>query len=398
MTTTMMMKLCGMLTLVSAAHAQAPAQAPAARRPIDVALCLDTSGSMNGLLDAARQNLWAIVNDLAQATPAPALRVALLTFGNNGHQKERGWVHVDQPLTDDLDAVSRALFALTTNGGEEYVARVVRTAVDELAWSQDAKALRLLIVAGNEAATQDPELDGLEMAGRAIERGILVDSIYCGNPADTLAPGWRAVAVRADGQFAAIDKDQATVVIATPFDARLAELSTSLNPTYLPFGKKGVEACENQTAQDENAAKLNPQNVAQRAYCKSWYSSSSWDLVDALAEGKVELDKIPAEELPEAMRAMTLEQKQAHVAAMGKQRKELEKEIAELHLKREKFVVEERRRQSLDGKADFEFAVRSAARSQAEAKGFAFPPPPVAAAAPVPAEGTVASPAQGTGK
>ncbi len=42
-------------------------------RTIDLAICLDTSGSMSGLIEAAKQKLWAIVNDLALVEPTPRL-------------------------------------------------------------------------------------------------------------------------------------------------------------------------------------------------------------------------------------------------------------------------------------------------------------------------------------
>ena len=83
---------------------------------------------MQGLIDAARAKLWAVVNDLALARPQPRLRVALLTYGNDGHQAENGWVRLDVPFTTDLDLVSQNLFALTTNGGTELVGRVIQRA------------------------------------------------------------------------------------------------------------------------------------------------------------------------------------------------------------------------------------------------------------------------------
>src|SRR5690606_29410391 len=125
--------------------APSPNQPPAGRRAVDLAICLDTSGSMQGLIDAARQGIWAIVNDLALAKPAPALRVALLTFGNDRHDAARGWVATQTGFTADLDLVSQKLFALTTDGGTELVGRVLQTALDELDWSTDADALRLVV-------------------------------------------------------------------------------------------------------------------------------------------------------------------------------------------------------------------------------------------------------------
>ena len=213
-------------------------------KPVDLAICLDTSGSMNGLIDAARQNIWTIVNDLALAKPAPKLRIALLTFGNNGHKKEDGWVAVQTPLTEDLDLVSEKLFALTTNGGDEYVGRVLQASLDQLQWTPDQSALKLIVVAGNEGADQDKEVDFRAMCRRAIGDGILVNSIYCGSPADQLAPVWREVATLADGQFASIDHNKGTVVVKTPFDANLTQLSANLNGHLPAVRSEGRVVCQ----------------------------------------------------------------------------------------------------------------------------------------------------------
>src|SRR6476660_6836209 len=60
-----------------------PAAGPTEKRAdIDLALCLDTSNSMDGLIDAAKQKLWDLVNTLARARPTPNLRVALYSYGN----------------------------------------------------------------------------------------------------------------------------------------------------------------------------------------------------------------------------------------------------------------------------------------------------------------------------
>jgi Skp family chaperone for outer membrane proteins len=355
-----------------AQKAAAPAPTKTATRDVDLAICLDTSGSMDGLIDAARQKIWSIVNDLALARPAPKLHVALLTYGNDGHPAELGWVRIDSPFTDDLDRISQQLFALTTNGGTEYVARVLQTAAG-LDWSRDPQALKLAIVAGNESAEQDPKVDFRTVCKQLVERGILVDSIYCGNPADEIAPAWREVARCADGQFAAIDQQNGTVTIATPFDAELATLSGAINATYLWFGKGGAEACENQKAQDANAAGANGGAAACRALTKGGcaYVARN-DLVDAVKGGRVKLEEVKREELPEKMREMSAEQRQKWVDEAAGRRAEIAKKIQALGEKREAFVSEELKRRNRDDKQSFDRAVRDAVRRQAEAKGFTF--------------------------
>src|SRR6478752_5004286 len=117
---------------------------------VDVVLCLDTSNSMDGLIDSAKRKLWAVVNDLAKIDPAPTLRVALYSYGNDTYDAKAGWVRKDLDLTGDLDAVYKQLFALTTKGGTEFVARVTRDALAGLKWADDKDALKILFVCGNE--------------------------------------------------------------------------------------------------------------------------------------------------------------------------------------------------------------------------------------------------------
>ncbi len=367
------------------AQAQHPlaTSGPPPRRDIDLAICLDTSGSMRGLLDSARQSIWAIANDLALAKPMPNLRIALLTFGNDGHQAENGWVRVDTGFTQDLDLVSQKLFALTTNGGTELVGRVLQASLERLQWTNSADALKLIVVAGNESADQDKMVPFADQCRAAIGRGIMINSIYCGNPSDNIAPGWSQVAKLADGHFHAIDQ-HGTVALKTPFDAQMAGLSASLNGTYIPVGTAGQRGSANQTLQDSNAVQMNGKAATQRAQakCTSNYFCS-WDLVDALNNKTLTLDKVKAKDLPANMREMSLAERQRHVDEMSSKRGKIQAQIKGLHGKREAWTAAERKRRQLDRGTDFESAVRRAVRGQAAGKGLRFEPPARPATAPV---------------
>lgn len=345
-----------------------------ARRTVELAICLDTSGSMDGLIEAAKLKLWDIVNDLALATPTPRLRVALLTFGNDGHLAEDGWVRVDSPLTEDLDEISRQLFALRTNGGTEYVGRVLREAGEQLEWTPSDSTLKLVVVAGNESADQDQTFRYADVCKGLISRGIMVNAIYCGNPADEIAPGWREVALLADGHYAAIDHNNGNIVIASPFDDKLAELSSTINRTYLAYGEKGAWGATNQAQQDANAQTLNSAVVAARCQSKgsALYSNEHWDLVDACRSAAFKLADVKDEDLPEPMRGKTLEQKQAIVADMAAQREAIQKEIADFSARRQAYVNEELKKHQSEEDRSFDTALRKAIRAQAMSKGFEF--------------------------
>src|SRR5688572_718979 len=151
------------LALAGSTAVTAPSPSPApepnppvpldATRPVDLVICLDTSGSMEDLLDSARARVWDIVNELSRMTPQPELRVGLVTFGSPGvASAEEGFVVLQSDLTSDLDALYGKLMALKTDGGDEMVGWALQAAVEEMSWSPDAKGLRLIFIAGNETA------------------------------------------------------------------------------------------------------------------------------------------------------------------------------------------------------------------------------------------------------
>jgi hypothetical protein len=359
-----------------------PAQSPSTTadnepRCVDLAICLDTSGSMTGLIDAARTQLWAIVNDLAMAEPTPKLRVALLTYGNDGHNPENGWVRIDAPFTTDLDEISRQLFALTTNGGTELVGRVTSRAM-QLDWHPSDDAMKLIIVAGNESADQDKQMPYHQACRNAISQGIMVNAIYCGNPRDSIAPAWRHVAKLADGHFAAIDQHNGTILISTPFDDRLAQISDALSATYVAYGENGTQAWANQIDQDANAQRMSPAAAAQRCGTKgsAIYQNTHWDLVDACRQKTVKLEDVKEEHLPEIMQPMTLQQRQNYVDQMANQRAQLQAEATELSAKRTAYVGEHMKQNAIDASRSFGHVVRTAVRQQAQAKGLRFQPEP----------------------
>ncbi len=344
-------------------------------RVVDLAICLDTSGSMEGLINAARVKLWEIVNDLALAKPTPRLRVALLTYGNDGHNAENGWVNIDIPFTEDLDLVSKQLFALTTNGGTELVGRVIKAAGERLEWTPGDDALKLIVVAGNESADQDTTFSFRDVCKATITKGVMVNSIYCGNLADDIAPAWKEVSTLADGHFASIDQNNGTVTVSTPFDDELVTLSAAINTTYVAYGAIGQQAWANQAEQDGNAASLGAAVAAQRCATKGgeMYKNEQWDLVDACKQVEFKIEDVKAEHLPENMRTMTLEQKKAYIAEVAQKRGEMQTKITELNTQRQQYVEAAMKAMAeTNNNQSFDAAIRKAIREQALSKGFKY--------------------------
>lgn len=346
------------------------------KKDVDLVICLDTSNSMDGLIDSAKQKLWAIVNELATAKPRPNLRVALYHYGNDGLKSETGWVEQLCPLTDNLDEVNEKLFKLKTRGGTEFVARVIRAATNDLKWSEQKNALKLMVVAGNEPATQDEAKYKLqEVCKASVSKGIIINTIFCGSEAEGKNSGWSDAAQWADGQFAAIDQDTGTVVVATPYDKKLLELNEKLNKTYVAYGgKKGQASRAKQAEVDQLNVQVGAPAAAERVAAKSsvLYRNAGWDVVDAVQENKLDLKTAKPETLPVEMQKMTPKEREEYVKKLTADRVAVQKEIQELSVKRDAYQKAEMEKQGLDESKSFDANLRKAIRAQGEKQGMTF--------------------------
>jgi hypothetical protein len=361
-------RLAVVLTLLAAGVARAEEDAAARPHAIDLVVCLDTSGSMEGLIDQARNQLWKLVGDLSRLEPEPDLRVALLTYGSPG-DADVGHVVLRVGLTTDLDLLYEQLFALRTSGGAEYVGRVVATALDDLTWARGG-AMRTIFVAGNESADQDREVPFREALARAAEHGIVVNAVYCGGPDDAHAAGWREVARLGKGRFSHIDHDGAPVTIATPFDEELGALSTRLNATYLFHGRDGDGRSARQAAQDHNAAGAGLAVAAERAQAKaSGLYRPDADLVSGFAEGTIRLADLEGDRLPEVLRPLDEAGRRAHLERLAQERAEIQAHVRELGRKREAYLREAQPEGSEASRA-LGAALWEGLRAQATAAGF----------------------------
>lgn len=365
------------LSLTSSVHA-APVP-PAKGQDIDVVICLDVSGSMNGLINSARAKLWDIVNDLGKVKPTPNLRVGLYSYGHTSYDKNNGWVRKEVDLTDDLDTVYQKLNALKLNGGNEYVTRVAKNAIVEQKWASTKNALRMIYVCGNEPGNQDKSTPVKEVTQLAIKKDIIINTIYCQSRSYRIDAAWKQLAQLAEGDCLVIDQDKGTVVVNTPFDAELNKLSGKLNTTYLACGTAELRQLkkEQQVEQDRNANRAGRGVGAARAATKAGglYRNARWDLVDQykLDPKKFDVTKIKTEHLPKEMQKMTNKEKLAHVKKMLDERNVLQKQIQELAKKRADYVAKERKKLNLDNDQAFDTAVRKALRKQAAKKGLEIP-------------------------
>ena len=365
----------GVLSVV--VHAAEPVvdDPPKAESLVQIALLLDTSNSMDGLIEQAKTQLWKVVNEFnnaKQGDKVPVVQVALYEYGNNNLSAGTNYIRQVLPLTRDLDKVSAELFKLTTNGGSEFCGAVIREAIDKLEWDKSSKVYKTVFIAGNEPFTQGP-VQPDEVCRSSINKGIVVNTIHCGNESDGANGGWRRGAALAEGKFLTIDQDKAVAHIEAPQDKEISKLSVELNATYVSYGAKGKEGLSNQTAQDSNAFAKAPAGAAeQRAITKSSanYYNTSWDLVDATKRGKMKLESVKDSELPEELRKLAPADRQAFIDQKQAERERLQKRIQELNKERQQFVAE---KQKASGEAKtLDTAIATTLREQAAKKEIRF--------------------------
>ena len=308
---------------------------------IQVAILLDTSGSMHGLIDQAKSRLWNIVNTLTTLKyngKEPTIEIALYEYGSYNRYKG-DYIRQITPLTTDLDLISQELFKLETGGSEEYCGTVIHKAVRELEWGNQESDMKLIYIAGNEIFEQG-KISYKTAIPEAVKRDIYVNTIHCGDSRTGLRDLWKDAATLGKGKFFNIDHNAKVRYIETPFDDEISTCNIKLNDTYIGYGKVGNEMKIRQTQQDENAQAISASNQAERAVSKSKsvYKNSSWDLVDMVKNDESKIAELKEEALPTELKNKSREEIKAFVTAKEKERESIKKEINELAAKRQAYI------------------------------------------------------------
>ena len=341
---------------------------------VQIALLLDCSNSMDGLIDQAKSQLWKIVNEMALAEyngQTPDLQIALYEYGNDGLPAQEGYIRQISQFTTDLDKISEDLFALKTNGGSEYCGQVIDVSINQLLWSASSKDLKMIFIAGNEPFTQGT-FDYKAACKKSISKGVIVNTIFCGNYQEGVTTFWKDGADLADGKYLNIDQNIKEVYVASPYDDQILKLNNQLNSTYIGYGSVGSVNKSRQVTQDNNAGAMSSETQINRAVSKSQvaYSNESWDLVDAYKKDDKKIEKLSDEELPSELKGKSKAEVKTYLDNKQKEREKIQKEINELNDKRSKFVAEKKKENSKDNTLDV--VMIKAVRELAISKNYKF--------------------------
>jgi Mg-chelatase subunit ChlD len=341
---------------------------------IDVAFCLDTTGSMSGLIEGAKQKIWTIVNTVNGAQPRPVLRIALIGYRDRGDD----YVTTKFDFTSNLETMYSHLRAFEAGGGgdtPEDVNRALNDAVNGLDWSQKPSALKIIYLVGDAPPHMDYQesYDYRSITKIAARHGIIVNTVQCGN-IDGTREIWQEIAHMAEGKYAAIDQSGGMIAIASPYDAELANLSRDLNNTYVAYGSDGGRMQAAQAANDMDAEARAPASAAERAASKagSLYRNESWDLVDAVNNRIVKLEELKPSDLPEDLKRLNEKDQREYLEQKSKERQHLQKKIQDLSKRRDAFVDSKLKESGQKTDSAFDAQVLSTLKEQGKKKGIAF--------------------------
>lgn len=351
----------------------------AAESVIDVVFVLDTTGSMSGLIEGAKQKIWSIANTVATAQPRPVIRMGLVGY------RDRGDAYITKlmPLTDDLDAVYAELMKFEAGGGgdsPESVNQALQEGVTLQPWSEDPRALKLVYLVGDAPPHMDYDQDIRyhETCSNAASKGIIINTIQCGGDHDT-TPIWQEIARLSEGQYFAIQQDGGVTVVATPYDEELASLGANLASTACGWGDETAQAralSKADAAMDIAASAPTTAQAERAAYFVRESGKSSalgeQELVDDVKSGRVKLEEIKKDQLPPEFRDLTLAQQQEKIDQIAAERERIQKRIAELTQKREEYLKAEFAKLGAEAKDGFDERVTECLREQASRKGITY--------------------------
>ncbi len=362
----------GPLTLKRSNHSRSEPQTAIRKKDtLEMVFVLDTTGSMGGLIEGAKQRIWGIINEVMQKPARPRVRIGLVAYRDIGDE----YVTKILPLTEDLDKAYSILIDYKADGGgdtPENVRKALSEGVKKAGWSQAGKGMAQIVFLVGDAPPQNyaQEPDVLVTTSEAVRKNMIVNTIQCGS-IDGTREIWQAIAARGEGRYFAIAQDGGVQAISTPYDAKLAELAGKVGNTYLTYGSEELQSLNISARQlTELHITAGASDVAQadRAVNKAVNSFQyDGDLVQDVENEKIKIEDVKEKDLPEALKKMSVPERKKEIDKRIAERVEIRAEIIELSKKRDSYLLEERKKRGQQ--TGFDFAVAKALREQLIRKG-----------------------------
>ena len=341
---------------------------------IEVCFVLDTTGSMGGLIEGAKQKIWSIANEMISAQPTPELKLGLIGYRDRGDE----YVVKSFSLTDDIDAIYGHLREFQAGGGgdaPESVNEALAEAIHKMPWSSDNKVLKIIFLVGDAPPHMDypngPKYP--DLCREAAKKDLIINTIQCGEMAETKSI-WQEIAKLSEGSYAGISQSGNVAVISTPMDKELSRLNERIGATLIPYGDSKLQAEVH--AKYAMAASAPVSAMADRLSYNSKTGKvvqGRGELVDALNDKTLKLEEIDQKQLPADLQKLDRDELQKHLTKARDERADLQKQIVEISKKREAYIKSENKRLAAEGKGDaFDQKVTDTLHAQAAKKGISY--------------------------
>jgi Mg-chelatase subunit ChlD len=345
---------------------------------IEVVFILDTTGSMSGLINAAKEKIWSIAGTMAQANTAPQIKMGLVAYRDRGD----AYITKSIDLSDDLDSMYSKLMDFRANGGgdgPESVNQGLYDAVHKMSWNQDESTYKVVFLVGDAPAHMDYQDDVQypQTIKIAKDKGIVVNAIQSGTNGNTTR-NWKHIAKLGGGNYFQVEQSGNAVAIATPYDDELAELSGKIDETRIYYGT--AEEKKKQRSKVAAGKKLSKESSkasqARRAsYNVSVSGKSNFlgnkELVEEISMGDISLDSIETEALPIEMQTMKPSARQEYIKNKSAARQELNEAIVRLSSKRDAYLKQKVEAAGL-GKNSLDSQIFDAIKEQSAEKGLIY--------------------------
>ena len=360
--------LSAALAALHPCHAE---ESPPPKPIVDVVFVLDSTGSMGGLIEGAKEKIWSIANSVIAQKPTPAVRIGLISYRDRGDD----YITRKFDLTDDIDEVFKNLRTFQASGGgdtPESVNQALDEAVGKLSWTAAKDATRIVFLVGDCPPHMDYQDDVKYpvTCQTAAKAGIIINTVQCGGHAAT-TPIWQEIARLAEGSYIALAQTGGMTAMATPHDAEIAKLSAAIGETSIGYGS----AAQQESVREKNAVARDaaPAVSASRAAFNTGTGGKAiqgrGDLVADHAEGKVALDQLKPEDLPPEFKDKTPAEREAYLKEQSAKRTELNTQLNTLVRQRATFIEQEQARLAKAGKGDsFDLKVAETIKEQSARK------------------------------
>jgi von Willebrand factor type A domain len=343
---TIVFSTLGLVTLISSTNKLAPKKP--VQPKIQAAILLDVSGSMDGLIEQAKAQLWNMVSTMGKAKCSgdisPQIEIALYEYGRSSNDIKAGYVKQLSGFTSDLDSLSKILFSLKTNGGDEYCGQVIQSALKELQWDAAAENYRVIFIAGNEDFLQGKVLY-TTACNEAKNKGVIVNTIYCGDRMQGIREHWNLNSECGNGSFTNINQNDKIDDIPTPYDSLIITMNGTLNQTYMAYNSFGNKKMQEVVAVDAMNSSMSKSAGIKRTKVKGnskIYNQASWDLIDLKEKDSNAITKLDRTTLPDSLQKKTNAELEKMVEEKRQQRSAAQKEIETLNAKRDAYIATEK--------------------------------------------------------